>query len=104
MNRPARLFPTRPVWCVKSRSSLDGLSIVKHGSLDGPSVFGSSAGSSKRSRYRIDDPFMRLWFRVVAPHRAALAEAMHETRLYYWRRHRSSLEAQTWEELCRMTV
>ena len=47
---------------------------------------------------------MRLWFRVVAPHRAALAEAPRETRLHYWRRHRSSLEAQSWEELCRMAV
>ena len=32
MNRPVRLFPTRRAWCVKARSSLDGLSIVKHGS------------------------------------------------------------------------
>ena len=66
--------------------------------------FGSSPRSSKRSLYRIDDPFMRLWFRVVAPHRAALAEAPRETRLHYWRRYRSSLEAQAWEELCRMAV
>ena len=66
--------------------------------------FGSSPRSSKRSLYRIDDPFMRLWFRVVAPHRAALAEAPRETRLHYWHRYRSSLEAQAWEELCRMAV
>ena len=66
--------------------------------------FGSSPKSGKRSLYRIDDPFMRLWFRVVAPHRAALAEAPRETRLHYWRRHRRSLEAYAWEELCRMSV
>jgi len=66
--------------------------------------FGSSPKSGKRSLYRIDDPFMRLWFRVVAPHRAALAEAPRETRLHYWRRHRPALEAAAWEELCRMAV
>ena len=66
--------------------------------------FGSDPRSGKRSLYRIDDPFLRLWFRVVAPGRTALAQAPRETRLEYWRRHRAGLEAQTWEELCRMAV
>ena len=34
-------------------------------------------------RHRIDDPFLRLWFRVVAPHRPALAAAPREARLRY---------------------
>ena len=66
--------------------------------------FGSEPRSGKRSLYRIDDPFLRMWFRVVAPGRTALAQAPRETRLEYWRRHRASLEAQAWEELCRMAV
>ena len=66
--------------------------------------FGSEPRSGKRSLYRIDDPFLRMWFRVVAPARTALAQAPRETRLEYWRRHRASLEAQAWEELCRMAV
>ena len=66
--------------------------------------FGSSPRSDKRSLYRLADPFLRFWFRVVAPHRAALAEAPRETRLGYWRRHRAGLEAQAWEELCRAVV
>ena len=66
--------------------------------------FGSDPRSGKRSLYRIDDPFLRLWFRVVAPGRTALAEAPRETRLAYWRRHRTGLEALAWEELCRMAV
>ncbi len=66
--------------------------------------FGSEPRSGKRSLYRIDDPFLRMWFRVVAPVRTALAQAPRETRLEYWRRHRASLEAQAWEELCRMAV
>ena len=66
--------------------------------------FGSDPRSAKRSLYHIDDPFLRLWFRVVAPHRTALAQAPSETRLEYWRRHRPRLEALAWEELCRMAV
>ena len=66
--------------------------------------FGSEPRSGKRSLYRIDDPFLRMWFRVVAPVRTALAQAPRETRLEYWRRHRAGLEAQAWEELCRMAV
>lgn len=66
--------------------------------------FGSDPRSGKRSLYRIADPFFRLWFRVVAPHRAALAEAPRETRLDYWQRYRAGLELDAWEELCRMAV
>jgi hypothetical protein len=29
--------------------------------------FGVSARDTKRSLYRLVDPFLRLWFRVVAP-------------------------------------
>ena len=66
--------------------------------------FGSPPRSGKRSLYRIEDPFLRLWFRVVAPHRAALAAAPRETRLQYWKRARPALESQAWEELCRMAT
>ncbi|MDE0061977.1 MAG: ATP-binding protein [Gammaproteobacteria bacterium] len=66
--------------------------------------FGSDPKSGKRSLYRIDDPFLRLWFRVVASRRAMLAEAPAETRLAQWYRHRPGLEAMAWEELCRMSV
>jgi len=66
--------------------------------------FGSSPVSGKRSLYRLDDPFLRLWFAAVAPHRAALAEAPRDTRLHYWHRHRAALESHAWEELCRMAV
>ena len=66
--------------------------------------FGSDPRGGRRSLYRIDDPFLRLWFRVVAPNRTALSEAPPETRLAYWRRHRPRLEALAWEELCRTAV
>ena len=66
--------------------------------------FGSDPKTGKRSLYRIDDPFLRLWFRVVASRRAMLAEAPRETRLAQWHRLRTHLEAMAWEELCRMSV
>lgn len=66
--------------------------------------FGSDPRSGKRSLYRLDDPFLRLWFRVVAPRRSVLAAAPRETRLSFWQRARPSLEAYAWEELCRLAV
>lgn len=66
--------------------------------------FGSDPKSGKRSLYQIADPFLRLWFRVVAPNRSLLAAAPRETRLAIWHRHRARLEAYAWEELCRMAV
>ena len=79
-------------------------SLIEMGFVRCETPFGADPRSGKRSLYRIDDPFMRLWFRVVAPHRAALANAPRETRLRYWYRHRPSLESHAWEELCRMAV
>ena len=66
--------------------------------------FGSHPKSGKRSLYQIADPFLRFWFRVVAPNRSLLADAPGETRLMVWRRQRAQLEAFAWEELCRMAV
>ena len=66
--------------------------------------FGSDPRTGKRSLYQIADPFLRFWFRVVAPNRSLLAQAPRETRLKLWHRYRVSLEAYAWEELCRMAV
>ena len=66
--------------------------------------FGSNPRSGKRSLYRINDPFLRFWFRVVAPHRAALSTSPRESRLRYWHRHKRQLEGSAWEELCRAAV
>ena len=66
--------------------------------------FGSNPKSGKRSLYQIADPFLRFWFRVVAPNRSLLADAPRETRLMCWQRHRKRLEAYAWEELCRASV
>jgi len=66
--------------------------------------FGESERSSKRSLYRISDPFFRLWFRVVAPNKAVLTQSPAETRKALWSRYRPALLAEAWEELCRRCV
>jgi len=66
--------------------------------------FGESERSSKRSLYRIADPFFRLWLRVVAPHRAVLVASGPEARRAVLQRYWPALLAGAWEDLCRAAV
>lgn len=66
--------------------------------------FGESEKKSRRSLYTIDDPFFRLWFRVVAPHRGLLATSPRASRLELLDRYWGGLMAQAWEELCRRRI
>ena len=66
--------------------------------------YGEPEKGGKRALYRIADPFVRMWFRVVAPHRALLAQAPAEARLVLWRGAREALCAEAWEDLCRSCV
>jgi len=63
--------------------------------------FGESEGQSKRSLYKLDDSFVRLWFRVVAPHRARLTTSTEAQRLALLRGHWPGLVATAFEDLCR---
>lgn len=63
--------------------------------------FGAPEKSGKRSLYRIADPFARMWFRVVAPHKGFLLRASSSARKALWRKHRPRLIAEAWEDLCR---
>jgi hypothetical protein len=66
--------------------------------------FGSPSASSKRSLYKIADPFCRMWFQVVAPNRGFLADAPAHARKKLWRSARAGLVSIAWEELCRRWV
>lgn len=66
--------------------------------------FGEPPRGGKRSLYKIDDPFLRLWFRVVAPNRAALTLATKATRVALLAPHWDALRAEAWEELCRRSI
>jgi AAA+ ATPase superfamily predicted ATPase len=78
--------------------------LVELGLVRREQPFGEHERAGKRALYRIDDPFFRLWFRVVAPHRGQLAASASRARRVLWRRHVLHLQAQTWEELCREAV
>lgn len=78
---------------------LQGMGLVRR-----ETPFGTNPRSSKRSLYRISDPFTRLWFRVVAPHRGALAVSAQEGRLGLLRDRWPQLLGEAWEELCRELV
>jgi AAA+ ATPase superfamily predicted ATPase len=66
--------------------------------------YGESARGGKRSLYQIDDPFLRLWFRAVAPNRAALTSGTPASRAVVLDEHWHLLLGQAWEELCRRGV
>lgn len=62
--------------------------------------FGEHDRRGKRSLYKLDDPFIRLWFRVVAPHRAQLVTGKRADRMRLLRSAWPQLAAVAWEELC----
>jgi len=66
--------------------------------------FGEAPRASRRSLYRIADPFTRLWFRVVAPHRAELVTGTSRSRLAVLDRYWPALVGDAWEQLCRQRI
>jgi DNA-binding transcriptional ArsR family regulator len=66
--------------------------------------FGEAEKSSRRSLYRLADPFLRLWFRIVSPNRALLTQGTLAGRQALWNKFRRSLVAAAWEEMCRDSV
>ena len=61
----------------RQASSLSGplATLGEMGLIRRETPFGSDPKSGKRSLYQIADPFLRFWFRVVAPNRSLLAAA-----------------------------
>jgi AAA+ ATPase superfamily predicted ATPase len=66
--------------------------------------YGEPEHKSKRSVYKLDDPFVRLWFRVVAPQRARLVSSKRRERIELLRNYLPALAAAAWEDLCRERV
>ncbi len=62
--------------------------------------YGEPARGGKRSLYKLADPFLRLWFRVVAPNRAALVAGTAASRRALLDEHWALLSGQAWEDLC----
>ncbi|MFH0922005.1 MAG: ATP-binding protein [Fibrobacterota bacterium] len=66
--------------------------------------FGESEKSGKKSQYRLIDPFLRFWFKVVGPHRSLLSHAPARVRIELFKKTAPALCAESWEELCRDAV
>ncbi len=66
--------------------------------------YGENENISKKALYRLADPFLRLWFKVVAPHRGRLQTASKAARMRVLDANWPNLRAQAWEELCRMGI
>lgn len=78
--------------------------IISMGLVKKEIPFAESEKSSKRTNYRIADPFARLWFHTVASHRAMLTVATRRMRLSLLDRIWSHHVAEIWEEMVRQQV
>ncbi len=75
--------------------------LVEMGLLRREVPFGEEEKKSRRSLYRVEDSFFRLWFRVVAPNQAKLLTSNTEARRALFARHWPGLVSLAWEDLCR---
>ena len=66
--------------------------------------YGSTVKNSKRTLYKIKDPFLRFWFQVVAPRRSLLSHVSAKSRIECFEEHLPRLAALLWEELCREAI
>lgn len=66
--------------------------------------FGADEHNSKRTLYKIKDPFMRFWFEVVASHRSFFAQATSPHRKDRLQASLQSIFALSWEDICRRAV
>ncbi len=66
--------------------------------------FGDPARGTKRALYKLADPFLGLWFSLVAPQRSALVQLPRAGRLRLFDGAFPRLVAPVWESLCRTAV
>jgi AAA+ ATPase superfamily predicted ATPase len=78
---------------------LAGIGLIKR-----ETPYGEPARGGKRSLYKIDDAFLRMWFRVVAPNRAALTAGTSASRRALLLEHWDHLVSEAWEDLCRVSI
>jgi hypothetical protein len=78
--------------------------LVSMGLVRRETPFGEPEKKSRRSLYKMDDPFFRLWFRVVASNRGQLASSSLASRRKLLERFWGALAAAAWEDLCRLRL
>jgi len=66
--------------------------------------FAENPKKTRRALYRLNDPFLRFFFRFVLPHESALAQGILREAMQQWKHERRQLVAACWEDLCRAAV
>ena len=66
--------------------------------------FGEDAKKTRRSLYRLNDPFLRFYFRFVLPYESSLAQGLMREAVHRWQQQRQGYFAAAWEDLCRAAV
>ena len=66
--------------------------------------FGEDPKKTRRALYRLNDPFLRFYFRFVLPYESSLAQGITREAVHDWHRDRQGFFAACWEELCRASV
>ncbi len=75
--------------------------LIDLGLISRETPYGESEKSSKKSLYRVSDPFCRFWFRVMASRRSVFDSAPASVRKSVWRTQSNALFAEAWEDLAR---
>ncbi len=66
--------------------------------------FGESLRSGKRTIYRLEDPFLQFWYRVVLPNQSLLEQDLIDE-VYTTSKQKLTMQtAEVWEELARLSV
>ncbi len=66
--------------------------------------YGVDPENSKKTLYKIKDPFLRFWFKIVAPKRSIFPQVSSQIRFQWLKEGLPPLFSITWEDLCRQAV
>jgi AAA+ ATPase superfamily predicted ATPase len=66
--------------------------------------FGEDKKKTRRVLYRLNDPFLRFYFRFVLPYESSLAQGIAREADHGWQQERQGFFAACWEDLCRTAV
>jgi AAA+ ATPase superfamily predicted ATPase len=66
--------------------------------------FGESLRSTKKTLYKIDDPFLNFWFTFVAPDKSRIDLGLTSQTIRDIKRKMPGYVSSAWEELCRQAV
>ncbi len=66
--------------------------------------FGTDVQNAKKTLYKIKDPFLRFWFKIVSSKRSVFSQVSPAVRGQWLKEGLPGLFATMWEELCRLAI